>query len=103
MINRIGAECGVEQPMKVSIELAKEWRAQAWKDYSYTKDDSYAVRDDYMDRMYQRIADEEGVEKAEVVLQKKRQEETRNTHKKIKYARQKIEQWRHNETRNKES
>ena len=90
MINKIANECGVERPMQVSIELAREWRAQAWRDYSNTKDDAFAVRDGYMERMYQKIADEEGLEKAEVVLQKKKQEETRYAHKRIKYARNKM-------------
>ena len=89
-IRRIANECGIDDPMSVSIELAREWRAQAWRDYDNAKEDAPALRDAYIDRMYEKISEEEGMKKADVVLQKKQREDTRNAHRKIKFARNKL-------------
>ena len=89
MIARLAATCNVEKPMSVSVALANEWRAQAWRDYNSVKDDPNPAREDYMNRLYEKIAEEEGVDKADVILKKKQQEEIRNAHKRIKFARQK--------------
>ena len=89
MIARLAAACDISKPMSVSVALANEWRAQAWKDYNSVKDDPDPAREDYLNRLYEKIAEEEGVEKAEVILKKKQQEETRNAHRRIKFARHK--------------
>ena len=44
--------------MSVSIELAREWRAQAWRDYDNAKEDAPALRDAYIDRMYEKMSED---------------------------------------------
>lgn len=87
LIMRTAGEYGVENPMSVSTDLAREWRVQAWKDYDATKEDAVPIRENYMTRMYEKVADEEGLDIAQVILQKKQREQVRYAHRRIKFAR----------------
>ena len=76
-IMRVAGECDIASPMSVSITLAREWRAQAWKEYDAVKAEAIPIRDDYMARLHEKIAEEEGAAVADVILRKKQREETR--------------------------
>ena len=89
IIARLATACDVDKPMSVSIVFANEWRAQAWRVYNSVKSDPYPAREDYMNRLYEKISEEEGIDKADVIPRKKQQEETRNAHRRIKFARNK--------------
>ena len=71
MIARLATACGVDKPMSVYIVLTNEWRAQAWRNYNSVKSDPYPAREDYMNRMYEKISEEEGIDKADVILREK--------------------------------
>ena len=89
LIQRTAAECGVENPMQISVEQAVANRAAAWKAYYEAASMAYELRESKLDRLAEFIAEQEGDDKANVILKKKQNEEMRNSHRQIKYARKK--------------
>ena len=90
LIQRTATECGIEQPMSTSIGDAITKRATAWKGYYSAASMADELREAQLDRLVEIIAEKEGDDKANVILKKKQNEEMRNSHRQIKYARKRL-------------
>ena len=89
VIRKLAKKCNINNPMKCTIDEAKNHRREAWKCYKKLKPNSRELRDKWLERLADRISETEGDEKAKFIVRLRRREELKAAHKKIKWARKK--------------
>ena len=89
LITRLAKKCGIRNPLSCDKSSIKASRRGAWNKYAELKPNARELRDQWLDKLAEFIANTEGEAKAKVIRMLKSREEVRESHRRIKAVRKK--------------